>query len=65
MKKKVTLIVCDNCGAEVADGSGATVNVKFTDRRKGRIVADNCEKCADVIQGQRQKAHGRAPAAAV
>lgn len=63
MKKKITVVVCDVCGADIPDGTGASVKTSFNDRRKGRIVADYCDAHANELPGQRQKAHGRKSAA--
>ena len=59
MRKKITVLVCDKCGADIPDGTGASVKVNFNDRRQGRLVADYCDTDAAELAGQRQKAHGR------
>ena len=42
-----TVLVCDNCGKEVAEGKGATLRLTFTDARRGAKQADLCDNCAD------------------
>lgn len=63
MRKKVTVVVCDRCGADIPDGEGARVSVNYNDRRKGRVIADYCDTHASELPGTRQKAHGRKSAA--
>ena len=35
-----TVLVCDNCGAEVGEGKGATLRLNYTDARRGSKQAD-------------------------
>ncbi len=37
-----TVLVCDNCGAEVGEGKGATLRLNYTDARRGSKQADLC-----------------------
>ena len=38
-----TILVCDNCGAEVAEGRGAGMRITYTDARRGAKAADLCD----------------------
>lgn len=64
MKKKITVVVCDSCGADIPEGTGASMTLNFADRRKGRQVADLCDAHAGELPGTHQKARGRAVSAA-
>jgi hypothetical protein len=50
-RKTIIILVCDNCGNEVADGKGATMRVKFDDTQRGVKRADLCEPCAEALPG--------------
>ena len=47
-----TVLVCDNCGAEVGEGKGATLRLNYTDARRGSKQADLCDNCAGQMPGQ-------------
>ena len=59
-----TLLVCDQCGAEVEEGSGAKLRVTFIDARKGAKAADLCGDCATSTPGAAVARRGRKPKAA-
>lgn len=56
-----TILVCDNCGAEVEEGKGATLRVTFTDARRGSKAADLCDGCAGTMPGRAVARRGRRP----
>jgi ribosomal protein S26 len=56
-----TVLVCDNCGKEVAEGKGATLRVTFTDARRGAKQADLCDNCAAETPGNAVARRGRKP----
>ena len=56
-----TVLVCDNCGAEVGEGKGATLRLNYTDARRGSKQADLCDNCAGQMPG-RAAAEARAQA---
>ncbi len=56
-----TVLVCDNCGAEVEDGKGATLRVTFTDARRGAKAADLSHGCAGTMPGTAVARRGRKP----
>jgi len=60
-----TVLVSDLSGAEIADGKGAQVTIKFSDARKGTIVLDVTDGEAEVMgaKGRRQARRGRRPKA--
>ena len=60
-----TVLVCDNCGAEVAEGKGATMRLAFTDARRGAKQADVCDECATAMPGHATARRGRKPRVAV
>jgi hypothetical protein len=57
-----TVLVCDNCGAEVDEGKGAVQRVTFNDARRGAKQADLCDSCAGKAVGQVAR-RGRKPKA--
>jgi hypothetical protein len=59
-----TVLVCDNCGKEVAEGKGAVLRLTFTDARRGAKQADLCDDCAGKMPGQPAARRGRRPKAA-
>jgi len=59
-----TILVCDQCGAEVAEGRGAVMRVTFTDARRGAKQADLCDGCASGAPGRQVARRGRRPKAA-
>ena len=58
-----TVLVCDNCGKEVGDGSGATMRLTFSDARRGAKQADLCNSCAGGLPGRATARRGRKPKA--
>jgi hypothetical protein len=56
-----TVLVCDACGKEVAEGKGATLRVTFTDARRGAKQADLCDTCAAETPGNAVARRGRKP----
>ncbi len=59
-----TVLVCDNCGAEVGDGRGATLRLTYSDARRGAKAADLCDDCAAAMPGRAAARRGRKPKAA-
>jgi hypothetical protein len=59
-----TVLVCDNCGAEVGEGKGATLRLNYTDARRGSKQADLCDNCAGQMPGHAAARRGRRPKAA-
>jgi hypothetical protein len=59
-----TVLVCDNCGAEVGEGKGATLRLNYTDARRGSKQADLCDNCAGQMPGRAAARRGRRPKAA-
>jgi ribosomal protein S26 len=59
-----TILVCDNCGKEVAEGKGAVMRLNYTDARRGSKQADLCDGCAGGMPGQAAARRGRRPKAA-
>ena len=60
-----TVLVCDDCGAVVADNQGATMRVTFTDARRGSKIADLCDSCVAKFPGRAAARRGRRPKSAV
>jgi hypothetical protein len=58
-----TVLVCDNCGAEVGEGKGATLRLTYSDARRGAKVADLCDDCAGGTPGRSAARRGRRPKA--
>ena len=56
-----TVLVCDNCGAEVEEGKGALLRVTYTDARRGAKQADLCDNCAGGMPGHAVARRGRRP----
>ena len=56
-----TVLVCDHCGSEVAEGKGAALRVTYTDARRGSKQADVCDDCAAKVPGQAVARRGRKP----
>jgi hypothetical protein len=59
-----TILVCDNCGAEVAEGRGAGLRITYTDARRGAKAADLCDSCAGSMPGRAVARRGRRPKSA-
>ena len=60
---KKTIIVCDQCGAEIAGGRGAVMRITFADARRGAKQADLCDTCAGNAPGRSVARRGRRPKA--
>jgi hypothetical protein len=58
-----TVLVCDNCGNEVAEGRGAVMRLTYSDARRGAKQADLCDDCAGKMPGQPAARRGRRPKA--
>lgn len=56
-----TVLVCDNCGKEVAEAKGATMRLSFNDSRRGAKQADVCDECATAMPGTATARRGRKP----
>jgi hypothetical protein len=59
-----TILVCDNCGAEVAEGRGAVMRINFVDARRASKQADLCDDCAGNMPGVAVARRGRRPKSA-
>jgi ribosomal protein S26 len=59
-----TILVCDNCGSEVAEGKGAVMRINHVDARKASKQADLCDNCSTKMPGQSVARRGRRPKAA-
>ena len=59
-----TVLVCDNCGAEIDESKGAVMRINFNDARRGSKQADLCENCAGKMPGQAAARRGRRPKSA-
>jgi hypothetical protein len=60
-----TVFVSDLSGAEIEDGKGANVTIKFHDARRGTIVMDVTDQEAEEMgrKGRKQARRGRPPKA--
>jgi hypothetical protein len=58
-----TVLVSDLSGAEIEEGKGAQVTIKFYDARRGTIVLDVTDSEAEQMgaKGRRQARRGRRP----
>ena len=56
-----TILVCDQCGAEVEEGKGAMMRITFADARRGAKQADLCDACAGSAAGRAVARRGRRP----
>ena len=56
-----TILVCDKCSTEVAEGRGAVMRLNYTDARRGSKQADLCDDCAVGMPGQSVARRGRRP----
>jgi hypothetical protein len=63
---KKTVHISDLSGAEIPEGSGATITIKFADARKGQYVLDVSDSEAEEWgrKGRKQARRGRRPKAA-
>ena len=63
---KKTVHISDLSGAEIPEGSGATITIKFADARKGQYVLDVSDSEAEELgrKGRKQARRGRKPKAA-
>jgi hypothetical protein len=60
-----TILVCDNCSAQVAENRGAVMRINYTDARHRSKQADLCDDCAGKMPGQQVARRGRRPKSAV
>ena len=58
-----TILVCDKCSKEVAEGRGALMRLNYTDARRGSKQADLCTDCAEDMPGHAVARRGRRPKA--
>jgi hypothetical protein len=60
-----TVLVSDLSGAEIEDGKGASVTIKFHDARRGTVVMDVTDGEAEEMgrKGRKQARRGRPPKA--
>jgi hypothetical protein len=58
-----TVVVSDLSGAEIEEGKGAQVVIKYQDARRGQVVLDvNADEVEELARkGQRQARRGRRP----
>ena len=58
-----TVFVSDLTGAEIGEGTGAQLIIKYQDARRGQVVLDvNADEVDDLARkGQRQARRGRRP----
>jgi hypothetical protein len=58
-----TVLVSDLTGAEIEDGKGAQLIIRYQDARRGQVVLDvNADEVEDLARkGQRQARRGRRP----
>jgi hypothetical protein len=58
-----TVLVSDLSGAEILEGKGAQVTIKFNDARKGSILLDVTDSEAEQMgaKGRKQARRGRRP----
>ena len=59
-----TILVCDKCSREVAEGKGAIMRLNYTDARRGSKQADLCDDCSGTMPGRAAAQRGRKPKAA-
>lgn len=55
---KKTVLLSDQSGVPIAEGEGATVTIRFHDRRKGTRILDLTDEEAERLGGRRAKARG-------
>jgi hypothetical protein len=48
--------VCDECGSDLPEGTGAVVRLNYVNRARGGKNADLCDRCAERFPGQPRKA---------
>lgn len=58
-----TVMISDQSGAEIREGKGAKVTIKFDDLRKGARELDLTEEEAEKLGGRAVKRRGRRPRA--
>lgn len=58
------MLVSDQSGAEIPEGKGAQVTIKFHDLRKGVKTLDLTDEEAEKLGGRAAKRRGRKPAQA-
>lgn len=59
-----TVMVSDQSGAEIQEGKGARVTIRFNDARKGAKELDLTDEEAEKLGGRSVKRRGRKPASA-
>lgn len=61
-----TVFLSDLSGAQIAEGKGATITIRFTDARKGVYVLDVTDHEAEELgqKGRKQARRGRPPKSA-
>jgi len=55
---KKTLLISDQSGTPIAEGQGATITIRFRDRRKGTRVLDLTDEEAERLGGRHTKRRG-------
>lgn len=58
---KKNVFVSDQSGAEIPEGTGAAVTIKYNDARKGIRVLDLTDAEAEALGGRQIKRRGRPP----
>lgn len=58
---KKQVYVSDRSGAEIEDGTGAVVTIKYNDAKKGVKVLDVTDAEAEELGGRPMKRRGRPP----
>jgi hypothetical protein len=59
-----TVLVCDNCGSEVAEGKGSVMRLTYADARRGAKQADLGDDCSTKMPGHAAARRGRRPKSA-
>lgn len=55
------VVISDQSGAPIPDGTGAVVTIRFRDKRKGTRVLDLTDKEAERLGGRQAKRRGARP----
>jgi len=56
-----TVLVCDNCGAEVGEGKGAPMRIPYPPPPRRPEQAALCDNCAGQMPGRAAARRGRRP----